>query len=125
MRALARSSEGSGTAGGTRATGPAGSPGPRTRLRAAGSLAALAALLGGGCAGDARAPERATTPATVATAASAAPPTPWITRAIPEARGTIRAGADGKREALRYRGWSIEDFGAFRTYAYDDARAEP
>jgi sulfur-oxidizing protein SoxA len=97
---------------------------PLARCSVAGLLA-VAVLLGGGCAGDGRSPERAATPATVAAAAPPKPPTPWVTRAIPEARGTIRAGADGKREALRYRGWTTEDFGDFRTYAYDDARPEP
>jgi sulfur-oxidizing protein SoxA len=49
----------------------------------------------------------------------------WVSRAIPEARGEIKVGADGKRIAMRYKGWSTRDFGAFRTYAYDDTRAEP
>jgi sulfur-oxidizing protein SoxA len=31
---------------------------------------------------------------------------------------------DGKREAIRYRGWTTRDFN-FRTYAYDDPRGEP
>ncbi len=128
MRALTPSSGVSGPTGDTGptwATGPTASAGPRAGLRAVGAVVAVAALLGGGCAGDARAPERAATPATVVAAAPPAPPTPWVTRAIPEARGTIRAGADGKLTALRYRGWTTEDFGAFRTYAYDDARPEP
>ena len=30
-----------------------------------------------------------------------------------------------RREAIRYPGWAKDDFGAFRTYAYDDTRAEP
>jgi sulfur-oxidizing protein SoxA len=51
--------------------------------------------------------------------------TPWTTRAIPEARGDVRTLADGKREAVRYRGWPKGDFSAFRTYAYGDARPEP
>jgi sulfur-oxidizing protein SoxA len=49
----------------------------------------------------------------------------WTTRAVPEARGEFRVGPDGKRVALRYKGWTTQDFGAFRTYAYDDLRAEP
>ncbi|MBI1963132.1 MAG: sulfur oxidation c-type cytochrome SoxA [Candidatus Rokubacteria bacterium] len=49
----------------------------------------------------------------------------WTTRALPEARGDFRVGADGKRVAVRYKGWTTRDFGAFRTYAYDDARPEP
>jgi len=49
----------------------------------------------------------------------------WVSRAIPEARGEIKVGPDGKRTAVRYKGWTTRDFGAFRTYAYDDARPEP
>ena len=49
----------------------------------------------------------------------------WASRAIPEARGEITVAPDGKRSALRYRGWTTRDFGAFRTYAYDDRRPEP
>src|SRR5262249_51017833 len=49
----------------------------------------------------------------------------WVSRSIPEARGEIKVGADGKRIAVRYKGWSTRDFGAFRTYAYDDTRPEP
>src|SRR5213079_2668134 len=49
----------------------------------------------------------------------------WTTRAIPEARGDVRPAADGGRVALRYKGWTTRDYGAFRTYAYDDARPEP
>src|SRR6266513_1016213 len=48
----------------------------------------------------------------------------WTTRAIPEARGDVRPAADGGRVALRYKGWTTRDYGAFRTYAYDDARPE-
>jgi sulfur-oxidizing protein SoxA len=49
----------------------------------------------------------------------------WTSRAIPEARGDMRVGPDGKRTAVRYKGWTTRDYGAFRTYAYDDARPEP
>jgi sulfur-oxidizing protein SoxA len=49
----------------------------------------------------------------------------WATRAIPEARGDIRIGPDGTRVAVRYRGWTTRDYGAFRTYAYGDTRPEP
>jgi len=49
----------------------------------------------------------------------------WTSHAIVEARGEIRANADGTRTAVRYRGWTTRDFGAFRTYAYEDARPEP
>ncbi len=49
----------------------------------------------------------------------------WTTRAIPEARGDVRVAPDGTRVAIRYRGWTTRDFGAFRTYAYDDTRPEP
>ena len=48
----------------------------------------------------------------------------WRTRAIPEARGDVRGAVGGKREALRYAGWSKTDFGRFRTYAYTDARSD-
>jgi sulfur-oxidizing protein SoxA len=56
--------------------------------------------------------------------AHAVPPTPWVSRAIPEGRGEIKTLPDGKRRAVRYPGWTSEDFGRFRTYAYDDARPE-
>ncbi len=49
----------------------------------------------------------------------------WTSRAIPEARGDIRTEPDGRRVAVRYRGWTTRDFGRFRTYAYDDARPDP
>jgi sulfur-oxidizing protein SoxA len=49
----------------------------------------------------------------------------WTSRAIPEARGDVRAETDGRRVAVRYRGWTTRDFGRFRTYAYDDARPDP
>ncbi|PYN45479.1 MAG: sulfur oxidation c-type cytochrome SoxA [Candidatus Rokuibacteriota bacterium] len=48
----------------------------------------------------------------------------WTSRAIPEARGDFQVLPDGKRAAVRYRGWTTRDFN-FRTYAYDDPRAEP
>ncbi|MBI4634724.1 MAG: sulfur oxidation c-type cytochrome SoxA [Candidatus Rokubacteria bacterium] len=49
----------------------------------------------------------------------------WTSRATPEARGEVRVLADGRREAIRYRGWTTRDFAKFRTYAYDEARPEP
>ena len=49
----------------------------------------------------------------------------WTSRAIPEARGDVKTLPDGKRQAVRYMGWTTADFGAFRTYAYDDTRPEP
>jgi sulfur-oxidizing protein SoxA len=49
----------------------------------------------------------------------------WATRAIPEARGDVRVAADGRRVAVRYRGWTTRDYSGFRTYAYDDTRPEP
>jgi len=68
----------------------------------------------------------------VAGCATAATDTPdyssvpaWTSRAIPEAQGAMRTTADGKREAVRYKGWTTRDFGAFRTYAYADTRPEP
>ncbi|HEU4370685.1 MAG TPA: sulfur oxidation c-type cytochrome SoxA, partial [Methylomirabilota bacterium] len=48
----------------------------------------------------------------------------WASRAIPEARGDIRVEPDGRRVAVRYRGWTTRDFGGYRTYAYDDSRPE-
>ena len=48
----------------------------------------------------------------------------WTTRAIPEARGDFGTVVSGKREALRYAGWSKQDFQRFRTYAYTDTRAD-
>jgi sulfur-oxidizing protein SoxA len=49
----------------------------------------------------------------------------WTSRALPEARGEVRTRPDGTREAIRYAGWTREDFGSFRTYAYGDTRPEP
>jgi sulfur-oxidizing protein SoxA len=46
-------------------------------------------------------------------------------RTIAEARGDIRTLPDGTRVAVRYKGWTTKDYGAFRTYAYGDARGEP
>jgi sulfur-oxidizing protein SoxA len=48
----------------------------------------------------------------------------WTTRAIPEARGDLRTVANGRREALRYAGWTKTDFHRFRTYAYTDTRPD-
>ena len=73
----------------------------------------LVLLVFAGCAATAaNTPNNATVPA-------------WTSRAIPEARGDFRPLTDGKREAIRYPGWTREDFGAFRTYAYGDTRPEP
>lgn len=52
------------------------------------------------------------------------PPSRWVSYASPEARGDIMATANGAKQALRYKGWSREDFSAFRTYAYDDRLGE-
>ena len=76
------------------------------------SRCAAVALLVAGCALAARESVPVASPA-------------WTSHAIPEARGEIRANADGTRTAVRYKGWTTRDFGAFRTYAYDDARPEP
>ena len=66
-----------------------------------------------GCAAGARdAPDYSSVPA-------------WSSRAIPEAQGGFKALGDGKREAVRYKGWTTRDFGEFRTYAYADPRPEP
>ena len=75
---------------------------PRTRLRWLGL-----ALLAAACATA----DHATVPR-------------WESRAIPEARGDIRVEPDGRRVAVRYRGWTTRDFGGYRTYAYEDARPE-
>ena len=48
----------------------------------------------------------------------------WTSRATPEARGDVHT-ADGRRVAARYPGWTTQDFGRFRTYAYDDVRPAP
>lgn len=49
----------------------------------------------------------------------------WSSRALPEARGELRAGPDGKYVAVRYPGWTTRDFDRAATYAYDDQRPEP
>jgi sulfur-oxidizing protein SoxA len=69
------------------------------------------ALLAVGCATTSDRPDYSTVPR-------------WTSRAIPEARGEVRAEPDGRRVAVRYAGWTTRDFGRFRTYAYDDARAD-
>jgi sulfur-oxidizing protein SoxA len=74
--------------------------------------ALLAALLLGGC----------------AAVASDSPPSSiaaWTSRAMSEARGEFRTLPDGKRQAVRYPGWTTQDFGAFPTYAYGDTRRDP
>jgi sulfur-oxidizing protein SoxA len=76
-----------------------------------GSGIALAALLTGCVSGDGR-------------STLGLPASPWVTRAVPEARGEVTVLADGRRQAVRYAGWTAEDFSRFRTYAYDDARPE-
>ena len=53
------------------------------------------------------------------------PPAPWVSRALPEGRGEVKTEPDGKRVAVRYRGWTTADFSQFRTYAYDDVRTAP
>jgi L-cysteine S-thiosulfotransferase len=70
------------------------------------------ALLVVGCATAADRPDYSTVPR-------------WTTRAIPEARGDIRTESDGRRVAVRYRGWTARDFARFRTYGYDDTRPDP
>ena len=49
----------------------------------------------------------------------------WTTRATEEARGEVRTLTDGRRVAVRYKGWTTRDFGRFRTYGYADTRPEP
>jgi L-cysteine S-thiosulfotransferase len=80
------------------------------RRRAVRSLAV--ALLVAGCASAADRPDYASVPR-------------WTTRATPDGRGDVRIQPDGRRVAVRYAGWPTRDYGGFRTYAYDDARAEP
>ncbi len=53
------------------------------------------------------------------------PPAPWVSRATPEAKGEVKTQPDGKKVQVRYKGWTTEDFGQFRTYAYGDPRPEP
>jgi sulfur-oxidizing protein SoxA len=49
----------------------------------------------------------------------------WSSRALPEARGDVRVGPDGKRVAVRYPGWPAQSFERVATYGYDDQRPEP
>ena len=51
------------------------------------------------------------------------PSAPWVSRTIPEAAGTMAVQPDGARRALRYSGWTAEDFGRFRTYAYTETKS--
>jgi L-cysteine S-thiosulfotransferase len=57
------------------------------------------------------------------------PPTPWVSRAIPEGRGEMKTLPDGKKGQVRYPGPPFsgvpQDWSAFRTYGYDDARPAP
>ncbi len=57
------------------------------------------------------------------------PPAPWVSRAIPEARGEIKILPDGKKAQVRYRRAPFtqvpQDWSDFRTYAHDDARPAP
>ena len=88
-------------------------PGAQAPARSGASLRSiLTALLTVGCATVGSDVPRSSVPA-------------WTTRAIPEARGEIRTLPDGKRQAVRYRGWTTSDFGAFPTYAYGDTRKDP
>jgi sulfur-oxidizing protein SoxA len=74
---------------------------------------AALALLSAGCAGTALdVPDYSSVPK-------------WSSRALPEARGEVGAGPDGKRVAVRYPGWTTRDFDRAATYAYDDQRPEP
>ena len=84
---------------------------PVRALCLTGGLLLGAALLGGCVQGESR-------------PSLGLPPAPWVTRAVPEARGDVQVLGDGKRQALRYRGWTTEDFARFRTYAYEDPRPE-
>ncbi len=57
------------------------------------------------------------------------PPTPWVSRAIPEAQGRVQALPDGKKRQARYPGPPFsgvpEDWSDFRTYAYGDTQPTP
>src|SRR5262245_42306767 len=80
----------------------------------AGVAIVAAALLASGCLqGEARRPP--------AEGPGAAPR--WTSRAIPESRGEVKTLPDGRKEAVRYRGWTTADFGSYRTYAYADGSA--
>jgi L-cysteine S-thiosulfotransferase len=83
----------------------------RSRHRAL-TAALVAVLLAAGCAES----ERKGT-------AGVNPPR-WVSRAVPEARGDFKTLPDGTRQAIRYPGWTTEDFGKYRTYAYGDGRPE-
>jgi sulfur-oxidizing protein SoxA len=91
-------------------------------LRRAAARGLAATLLIAGCAA-------ATRDAPARDSSAAAPPAParipaWTTSAVPEARGEIKSLPDGTKVALRYKGWTTTDFGAYRTYAYGDARPD-
>lgn len=57
------------------------------------------------------------------------PPTPWVSRAIPEAKGEVKTEPDGKKMQVRYKGAPFagvrQDWSQYRTYAYDDTRPAP
>ncbi len=57
------------------------------------------------------------------------PSIPWVSRAIPEARGEMKSLPDGKVVQVRYPGAPFsgvrEDWSNFRTYAYTDPRPAP
>ena len=85
----------------------------RRSLHRAAPALLLSALCASGCAGSDTGADTA-----------ARPPIPWTSRAVPDARGDFRILPSGARQAIRYPGWSTEDFGRFRTYAYTDGRPE-
>lgn len=86
------------------------------RIRYAGGAGILVALLGAGCA-------PAEKPSTIGL-----PPTPWVSRAIPEAHGVVKE-VDGKKAQIRYKEGPFrgvkKDWSQWRTYAYDDSRPAP
>src|SRR5262245_45664552 len=53
-------------------------------------------------------------------------PSPWKSRAIPEAQGEVKE-VDGKKTQVRYKEFSSvqQDWSQWRTYAYNDSRPEP
>jgi sulfur-oxidizing protein SoxA len=78
--------------------------------------ALIAALLAAGCA-------QSETQSDMKSGAGTTP-TPWVSRVVPEARGDFTTLPDGRRQAIRYPGWTTDDFGKFRTYGYGDGRPE-
>jgi len=87
--------------------------------------AAMIAVVAVGCAGSAvETPTARSAQAAWSGTSAVSSSGSSVSRAIPEARGDITTLADGRTVAVRYPGWTTEDFGRFRTYAYGDTRPE-